>query len=402
MMKCNVSCIYRYMYLVQASCMWEGWHPPFHHEKIQGSFLGVGSVFWFFLYGASSSTFLFFTMASNSCSSRCTKGMWYGCLFADCGCLKVTSHHGRIALGHGDWIFGSEHPKVMTKVDEFGFYAAASLVNSSQISAFQIAWAITLPHLFSSRPGECLSLALFSLLRLSGPFWALGGWYWCWVFQRLSVNNTKLSIKKQDSWEMLAKIVHSVAASGSGNPFNDSMRPFARQQLPLVFPLSSRDTEESISTLVSRTSAAFANDSYQMCNSMISFPDPNNCPSLLNMGQRWGHYWVRWGDTFAEGFSLQRRKFHTIETWELSEHFLKMQHLEALERLLYSTMSKIYPNPSHLRRNDIQWRIIDASTWAFGHLPRPSSPSGCGSDGARLPGKAAMLERKKRRKIVST
>lgn len=142
-----------------------------------------------------------------------------------------------------------------------------------------------------------------------------------------------------------------------------------KKKLPLVFALSLRDTGEFTSTLVSPTSAAFANDSYHMCNFMISFPDPNNCPSLLNMGQRWGHYWVRWGDTFAEGFSLQRRKFHTLlfETWELSEHDLKMQHLEALERNFFifhnvkkytknqpSTIKHIKTHPIWDSNDDIQ------------------------------------------------
>ena len=176
-----------------------------------------------------------------------------------------------------------------------------------------------------------------------------------------------------------------------------------KKKLPLAFALSLRDTGESTSTLVSPTSAAFANDSYHMCNFMISFPDPNNCPSLLNMGRRWGHYWVRWGDTFAAGFSLQRRKFHTLlfETWELSEHDLKnATSWSTWEKLFYIPQCQnlpknqpithqTYQNPSHLRltwRHPAFSRIIDAATSVFGHLPRPSSPSGCGSGGARLPG----------------
>lgn len=306
-----------------------------------------------------------------------------------------------IALADG--IFGSEH-----SVDEFGFYSAASFCKQlSNISH-------DLPRFFQpskTRPEDTRRMSKscnFSSrwIAFKGHLWALGGWYWCWVFQSLSERN--FLSKTKTAWEMLAKFVHSVA-SGSGNPLNDS---FAREvhtwqcsqkkKLPLVFALSLRDTGESTSMLVSPTSAAFANDSYHMCNFMISFPDPNNCPSLLNMGQRWGHYWVRWGDTFAEGFSLQRRKFHTLlfETWELSEQDLKMQHLEALERNFFyipqcqnlpkkSTINyQTYQNPSHLRlkwRHPAFSRIIDAATSVFDHLPRPSSPSGCGSGGARLP-----------------
>lgn len=161
-----------------------------------------------------------------------------------------------------------------------------------------------------------------------------------------------------------------------------------KKKLPLVFALSLRDTGESTSTLVSPTSAAFANDSYHMCNFMISFPDPNNCPSLLNMGQRWGHYWVRWGDTFAEGFSLQRRKFHTLlfETWELSEHDLKMQHLEALERNFFIFHNvKIYQkiNAStikHIKTHPI-WDSHQPTSSFFSH-------HWCSNVGFRSPAKA--------------
>ena len=74
-----------------------------------------------------------------------------------------------------------------------------------------------------------------------------------------------------------------------------------------------------------------------------------------------------------------------------------LKHLR--ETFLYSTMSKStkksthqpsniskpIPSETHINRHPAFSRIIDAATSVFDHQPRPSSPSGCGSGGARLP-----------------